>query len=249
VQRRNPAILDAVFAAPPAPPGGTLPAISTHLEKLKPQPGRVRRGRYEGIRGLLGPLIRGLVRVGVTPNAITVAGLVGSLGTAALILERYWIAAGFVYVASSLLDSLDGAVARESGRASTFGAFFDSTLDRLAEGVVLGAIGVTLAQDDLPVAVGACFVALTGSFLVSYTRARAEGLGVTSNKGGLMSRPERIVLTAAGLFFAPFSHVLEVMVYVLAALTVLTVAQRIDHVRRALAGEPDHVPEKEKSSQ
>ena len=68
---------------------------------------------------------------------------------------------------------------------------------------MLGAIGVTLAQDDLPVAVAACFLALTGSFLVSYTRARAEGLGVTSNKGGLMSRPERIVLTAAGLFFAP----------------------------------------------
>jgi phosphatidylinositol phosphate synthase len=193
----------------------------------------------------MAPLIRGLVRLGVTPNAITVAGLAGSVGAAALILGHHWIAAGVVYVAASLLDSLDGAVARESGRASTFGAFFDSTLDRLAEGIVLGAIGVTLAQDDAPVAVGACFVALTGSFLVSYTRARAEGLGVTSNKGGLMSRPERIVLTAAGLFFAPFDHVLEVMVYVLAALTVVTVVQRLDHVRRALAEEPGPVPEKE----
>ena len=187
------------------------------------------------------------MRLGVTPNTITIAGFVGSLGAAALIIERYWIAAGFVYVAASLLDSLDGAVARESGRASAFGAFFDSTLDRFAEGVVLGAIGVTLAQDDLPVAVGACFVALTGSFLVSYTRARAEGLGVTSNKGGLMSRPERIFLTSVGIFFAPINHVLEVVVYVLAALTVLTVLQRIDHVRRALA-EPGTEPDKEKSA-
>ncbi len=196
----------------------------------------------------MNPLIRALVRLGVTPNAITVAGLAGSLATAALILGRHWVAAGLVYVLASLLDSLDGAVARESGRATTFGAFFDSTLDRLAEGIVLGAIGVTLAQDDLPVAVGACFIALTGSFLVSYTRARAEGLGVTSNKGGLMSRPERIVLTAAGLFFAPFSHVLEIMVYVLAALTILTVVQRLDHVRRALDEAPGPITEKEKSS-
>jgi len=71
---------------------------------------------------------------------------------------------------------------------------------------------------------------------------------VTSNKGGLMSRPERIVLTAAGLFFAPFDHVLEVMVYVLAALTILTVVQRLDHVRRALDEAPAPAPEKEKPS-
>jgi CDP-diacylglycerol---glycerol-3-phosphate 3-phosphatidyltransferase len=193
-------------------------------------------------------VIRTLVRLRVTPNAITVAGLLGSIGAAALILERQWVAAGLVYVAASLLDSLDGAVARESGRASAFGAFFDSTLDRLAEGIVLGAIGVTLAQDDAPVAVAACFLALTGSFLVSYTRARAEGLGVASNKGGLMSRPERIVLTAAGIFFASFTHVLEIMVYALAALTLLTVAQRLDHVRRALAQGSGVTPDQEKSS-
>jgi CDP-diacylglycerol---glycerol-3-phosphate 3-phosphatidyltransferase len=171
----------------------------------------------------------------VSPNALTVVGLLGAVGASALILTRHWILAGVVFVLASLLDSLDGMLARATGRTSAFGAFMDSTFDRLAEGLILGAIGVILARDGHMAALGACFVALTASFLVSYTRARAEGLGITSNKGGLMSRPERLVLTGLGIFLAPVSHVLEVMVWVLAALTALTVAQRLVHVRRAMS--------------
>ncbi|MCU0308591.1 MAG: CDP-alcohol phosphatidyltransferase family protein [Thermoleophilia bacterium] len=173
--------------------------------------------------------------MGVGPNTITVVGLLGSVAVAALVLNRWWVAAGVVFVLSAGMDMLDGSVARLSGRATPFGAFLDSTLDRLAEALVLGAIGVTLAEDGDMWAVGLCFLALTGSFLVSYTRARAEGLGVDSNKGGLMSRPERLVLIGAAIFFAPFDPVRQVAVAVLCGLTLLTVAQRLWHVHSVLA--------------
>ena len=150
-----------------------------------------------------------------------------------LIIERQWVAAGFVYVAFSLADSLDGTLARAQGTVTRFGAFLDSTMDRVAEGIILGALGVTFAQDGHEWAVAAAFVALTASFIVSYTRARSEGLGVDDNKGGLMGRPERLVLTGAGIFLASLGWVLEIIVLVLAALSVATAAQRIWHVRLA----------------
>lgn len=186
------------------------------------------------MRAGVGPIIRLLVRLGVGPNTLTLIGFAGAITTCVLVVQKHWLAAGFVFVIGSIMDLLDGSVARLSGKVSEFGAFLDSTLDRTAEGLVLGAIGVTLARDGQWWALGACFLALTASFLVSYTRARAEGLGIDSNRGGLMSRPERIVLTAAAIFFAPIDHVTEVIIYVLAALTVLTVAQRVVYVWRAL---------------
>lgn len=170
----------------------------------------------------------------LSPNGLTMFGFAGVCLAAVLIVERYWLAAGLVYVAFSLGDSLDGTLARVQGRASTFGAFLDSTMDRVAEGVILGALGVTFAQDGHEWAVAACFVALTASFIVSYTRARSEGLGVDDNKGGLMGRPERLVLTGAGIFLGPLGQVLEVVVVVLAALSTMTAVQRIRHVRQAL---------------
>ena len=116
-----------------------------------------------------------------------------------------------VFIASGLVDSLDGLVARHQGRVTAFGAFLDSTLDRLAEGVIFGAIGITFAQDDLDWALAACFVALTASFLVSYARARAEGLGIPGSSGGLMGRPERLVIVGAGLFLGGVGDVLPVL--------------------------------------
>jgi CDP-diacylglycerol--glycerol-3-phosphate 3-phosphatidyltransferase len=201
---------------------------------------RARRtqNRYEGGRVAWRPILGILVRSGVSPNAITWIGFAGALAVSGLILWRQWLVAGFLFVAIGLMDSLDGTLARLTGRVSKFGAFLDSTLDRMSEAVVLGALGVTLAQDGRPWAVGACFVALGASFLVSYTRARAEGLGISSNKGGLMSRPERLVLTGAGIFFASVWYVLETVVVVLAVLTLLTVAQRLYYVRRALPDAP-----------
>jgi CDP-diacylglycerol--glycerol-3-phosphate 3-phosphatidyltransferase len=187
-----------------------------------------------------GVLARGLLavarRTGLTPNALTLIGFGGVCAVGALIIARQWVLAGFLYVAFSLGDSLDGTLARATGRASRFGAFLDSTLDRLAEGVILGALGVTFAVDGNGWAVGACFVALSASFLVSYSRARSEGLGIDSNKGGLTGRPERLVLTGAGIFMGSLGSVLEVTVVVIAALSLVTMLQRIWHIHRALEG-------------
>jgi CDP-diacylglycerol---glycerol-3-phosphate 3-phosphatidyltransferase len=182
----------------------------------------------------------------ITPNVLTAIGFLGVIAAGLLIVERQWFAAGLVYVTFSLADSLDGTLARYQGTASRFGAFLDSTLDRAAEGVILGALGITLGQDGSEWALGACFVALTASFLVSYSRARSEGLGIDSNKGGLMGRPERLVLTGAGIFMAPLGSVLEVSILVLAALSLMTATQRVIHVRHALeradAGSPSGEP-------
>lgn len=199
--------------------------ISTGLHEIE-------IGTDTGPRGPGGAVLRLAELVRLTPNGLTLFGFAGVCLAAWLMVERYWIAAGFVYVAFSLGDSLDGTLARAQGRVTRFGAFLDSTLDRVAEGVVLGALGVTFAQDGHEWAVAACFVALTASFLVSYTRARSEGLGVDDNKGGLMGRPERLVLTGAGIFLASLGWVLEVIVLVLAALSVVTAVQRIWHVRQ-----------------
>ncbi len=222
--------------APAATPPSTErePPISTHSENLEPHRPSPRQRISDGARSAVGPVIRSLVRRGVGPNAITVAGFTLVLVSCALILTEHWILAWLVFTVGSMSDMLDGSVARLSGRATTFGAFLDSTLDRLAEGLVLGSIGVVFARDGAEVALAACFVALTASFLVSYTRARAEGLGIDDNRGGLMSRTERLFLIGTGLFFAWIDHFLEGVIYVLAVLTVLTVIQRVHHVRQAL---------------
>lgn len=213
------------------------PPISTHTENLDPPPPSVRQRVSDGARNVVTPVIRGLVRMGVGPNAITVAGFLLVAGSCALILAELWLAAFFVFVIGSLSDMLDGSVARLTGKSTTFGAFLDSTLDRLAEGLVLGSLGVVFARDGNEWALAACFVALIASFLVSYTRARAEGLGIDDNRGGLMSRSERLFLIGTGLFFAWIDHFLEVVIFLLAVLAVLTVIQRVAHVWGALRAE------------
>jgi CDP-diacylglycerol--glycerol-3-phosphate 3-phosphatidyltransferase len=213
------------------------PPISTHTEKLDPPPPSARQRVSDGARSAVDPLIRALVRRGVGPNAITVTGFLVVVASCALILTGHWVLAGLVFLVGTMSDMLDGSVARMSGRSTRFGAFLDSTLDRLAEGLVLGSVGVVFARDGNEWALAACFVALTASFLVSYTRARAEGLGIDDNRGGLMSRSERLFLIGTGVFFGWIDHFLEVVVYVLAVLTVLTVIQRVHHVWSALRAE------------
>jgi len=186
--------------------------------------------------------VRGLVRAGVTPNAITIFGFAGAVGTAVLVGFQQWIAAGIVFVIGSVSDMFDGSVARMTGKATRFGAFLDSSLDRLGEGFVLGGIGVALASEGSTWAVGMTFAALAGSFLVSYTRARAEGLGVDSNKGGLMSRTERLMLVGAGIFFGGVGPVLEIVVTILAVGTLVTVVQRLSYVHSTLR-DADGTPE------
>ena len=178
--------------------------------------------------------MRVLVRRGVTPNAITVFGFALAVATAVLAGFELWIAAGVVFVVGSISDMFDGSVARMSGKATRFGAFLDSNLDRLGEGLVLGGIGVAMATEARTWAVAMTFLALAGSFLVSYTRARAEGLGVDSNKGGLFSRTERLVLVGAALFFGWWGITIEVVMTILAVGTLITFAQRLFYVHSVL---------------
>jgi CDP-diacylglycerol---glycerol-3-phosphate 3-phosphatidyltransferase len=181
-----------------------------------------------------------LIESRLTPNAISVTGLIGNLIAAALILEHHFVLAGVAFILGSLCDMFDGRYSRMSGKGTPFGAFLDSTLDRVEEGVVLAAVAVWFAQDGNDVAVGATVIAVVGSYMVSYTRARAEALGV-SGKAGIASRAVRVVILSAGLVFAagelvPDFDLLEPAIYVMAALTVFTALQRVFHVRRQLAG-------------
>ena len=203
---------------------------------------RARQRYSDAARAAADPLVRGLVRAGVTPNAITIFGFAGAVATAVLVGFQQWIAAGIVFVIGSVSDMFDGSVARMTGKATRFGAFLDSSLDRLGEGFVLGGIGVALASEGSTWAVGMTFAALAGSCLVSYTRARAEGLGVDSNKGGLMSRTERLVLVGAGIFFGGVGPILEIVVTILAVGTLVTVAQRLSYVHSTLR-DADGTPE------
>jgi CDP-diacylglycerol--glycerol-3-phosphate 3-phosphatidyltransferase len=187
-----------------------------------------------GVRRAIVPFAGRLVSSGrVTPNALTVGGLVLNVATVPFILTGHFVVAAIVLLLASVCDMLDGAVARLSEQVTPFGAFLDSTSDRLSEGVLLMAIGIWFAGHGHFWDLSAVFIALTMSFLVSYTRARAEALGLEC-KVGLASRPERVVLLMIGLLFARY-HMLTVMVWVIAAATTYTVVQRILHVRRQLA--------------
>lgn len=177
------------------------------------------------------PLLAALRWLRITPNQVTMAGTVLNLAAGALVIAEpdhlYW--AGIVFVVAGLMDMLDGALARMSQKVTTFGAFLDSTLDRVSEGVILSAIAYLLAVQGREIDVALVVLALLGSVLVSYTRARAESLGVEC-KVGLMSRPERVILIAIGLFF----NVLPYVIYIMLALTVFTVVQRVVHTYRQL---------------
>ena len=210
----------------PTPEG--RPHIATELHELDPAAPRRRSGASRAVLWLVD-------RSGITPNAVTIIGFFGICAAAGLALGRQWVPASLVFVASGLVDSLDGLLARYQGRVTAFGAFLDSVLDRLAEGVIIGAIGITLAEDGETWGLAACFVALTASFIVSYARARAEGLGITGSSAGLMGRPERLVIVGAALFLGSLGNVLPVGMAILAGLSLMTAAHRILLVRRASA--------------
>ena len=143
----------------------------------------------------------------------------------------YWLAA-VVFVAGSLLDILDGALARAGGKTTPFGAFLDSTTDRVSEGFMLTAIAYVLATQHHPVFVAVAMAAVAGSFLVSYTRAKAEALGLRGDVG-IGSRAERVVVITAGLVLAPWG-VLPWALVLLACTAWITVGQRVLHVRKQL---------------
>src|SRR4051794_2412994 len=180
-----------------------------------------------------------LIQSRLTPNAISLTGFGLCVVSAVLVLQGWWIAGGIAFIVGSVCDTFDGRYSRMSGKGTPFGAFLDSTLDRIEEGIVLAAVAVYFSSRGMDFAVGAVVIAVLGSLMVSYTRARAEALGV-ENKGGLATRAVRVVNLSIGLVFAKGASIFDIellapAVYVLAVLTVFTVFQRVFHVRKALA--------------
>jgi CDP-diacylglycerol---glycerol-3-phosphate 3-phosphatidyltransferase len=201
---------------------------------------QVKQGYTSGARSLAGRSVTSLARTGITPNVLTTTGVSLCLAAAVLVpfeergrLLVFWLAAG-IFVVGSLLDILDGALARVGGKTTPFGAFIDSTTDRVGEGAMLAAIALVFSRHGRDWAVVVAVAAVVGSFLVSYTRARAEALGLRGDVG-LGSRAERVVLITAGLVFAPWGG-LPWAIVALAATAWLTVVQRILHVRKQLSG-------------
>ncbi len=201
---------------------------------------RVKQGYTVGARTLASRWIVGLTRTRITPNALTTAGVSLCLAASVVVLfenRNTWLffwAGALLFVVGSILDILDGALARAGGKTTPFGAFIDSTTDRIGEGAMLGAIALVFHRHDHPVALALTFAALSGSFLVSYTRARAEALGLRGDVG-LGSRAERVVVITAGLVLAPISIWLLVgAISLLTATAWLTVLQRIVFVRKQL---------------
>jgi CDP-diacylglycerol--glycerol-3-phosphate 3-phosphatidyltransferase len=205
---------------------------------------RVKQGYTTGARSLASRSILGLARTRVTPNALTTAGVSLCLAASVVVFFEnrnewvfYWVGS-VLFVVGSILDILDGALARAGGKTTSFGAFLDSTTDRVGEGAMLGAIALIFHRHDHPVALALAFAAVAGSFLVSYTRAKAEALDLRGDVG-IGSRAERVVVITGGLVLAPISIWLLVGAIVLLTATAwLTVVQRILFVRRQLRERP-----------
>jgi CDP-diacylglycerol--glycerol-3-phosphate 3-phosphatidyltransferase len=189
-------------------------------------------------------LVKWMIRIGVHPNAVTTMGFAVTLLAGWFFHVDHVRTAGFLVLIGGLFDLLDGRVARESGLASKFGSFFDSTLDRISEIVVyigLASLYNTTHPEveDLAM-IYVIMLAMGGSLMVSYTRARAEGLGLDC-KVGFMQRPERIVLlgTAAWWFGLDFDGIpLDIVIIIVAVLTNITAVRRIVWVYHRVAGVP-----------
>jgi len=179
-----------------------------------------------------------LIESRLTPNTISLTGFALNVVAAVLVIEELFVPAALAFIAGSLMDMFDGRYSRMSGKGTPFGAFLDSTLDRIEEGVVLAAVAAYFAKRGDELAVGAVVLTVVGSYMVSYTRARAEALGVEC-KVGLATRAVRVVILSAGLLFAEGAgladfELLEPAIYVMAALTIFTTFQRVFHVRQQL---------------
>jgi CDP-diacylglycerol--glycerol-3-phosphate 3-phosphatidyltransferase len=222
----------------------------------------------QDIYKVINPLVKGLIKIGFTPNVVTVTGLVLNIGVAIIFIVgaeegnrgdlSYVGWAGALILFAGLFDMLDGQVARLGNMSSTFGALFDSVLDRYSELVMFLGICYYLIAKHYFLSSLFAFIALMGSMMVSYTRARSEGLGI-ENKGGVMQRPERVVLTglsaiACGITahfiggdyklqvsFLPF-HIFETMTVftlpltIMAVLTNITALKRLFHAKKLLEG-------------
>ena len=184
------------------------------------------------------PAARLLAALGLSPNAVSFLGLLIAVGSACLLGVGHLWMGGAALICSGLFDLLDGALARHTGAASRFGALLDSTLDRAGESVVLIGLLVHYVNDDSTEGALLCCLALVGSFTVSYTRARAESLGIDCTVG-IMTRPERVAALAVGLVFGHWWPVSVLVVLgLIAGLTLVTSVQRLLHARSVLGSDP-----------
>lgn len=220
----------------------------------------VRDSIQKGIYCIINPFVRFMIRIGVTPNMVTTIGFLGNAAAAAVLVYAGWLAgeqgytdyslltlAGCLIIGFSVFDMLDGQVARLGNMASVFGAMYDSVLDRYCELFTLGGTAYYFMQTGSLLGALITFLALVGSIMVSYVRARAEGLGVEC-KIGFMQRPERVVVLTLGVLVTGIvgqaSHttanwpewILFGAVCVIAVFANLTACARIAHCRRQLKG-------------
>ena len=216
-----------------------------------------RDGLQQGIYRIINPFVRLLIRMGVTPNMVTTIGLMGNLAAAAILSWAGIMAqadgsphyamvtlAGAVIIVFSTFDMLDGQVARLGGMVSRFGALYDSVLDRYCELFTLGGIAFYMMMVGYPIGALVTFLALVGSIMVSYVRARAEGVGLEC-KVGFMQRPERVVVTAIGCLACGITgmcvpnsqiaiYILVIAMAVIAVFANITAFARVDVCRKGL---------------
>lgn len=211
-----------------------------------------RDGIQQGVYKVINPSVKVMIKIGVTPNMITTIGFLGNLVAAALfIYSALYVPAndfsvvgwaGFLILFSSLFDMIDGYLARTGNMCSTFGAFYDSVLDRFCELFTLSGIAFYFMQHGYEMATVVTFLSLIGSIMVSYVRARAEGLDIEC-KVGLMQRPERVVVTSLGAIFCGLladsvsfdpTWILLVPQILIAVLANYTVIVRILHVKKQM---------------
>ncbi|TDB77683.1 phosphatidylinositol phosphate synthase [Micromonospora sp. KC723] len=187
-----------------------------------------------GMTRVVEPVARGLLRAGVSPNVVTVAGTVGVLvGALGLGARGELVAGALIVTVFALTDLLDGTMARMSGGSTRFGAFLDSSMDRIADSAVFGAVAYWLATEGDHSGVAAALLCLAAGGLVSYVKARAEGLGMTCDVG-IAERTERLLIVGVGglLTGLGVDWALEVALWLLAAVSLFTVGQRMVHVYR-----------------
>jgi CDP-diacylglycerol--glycerol-3-phosphate 3-phosphatidyltransferase len=180
-------------------------------------------------RGIINPIARVVSLTGISPNGVTVIGFLLMIAVGLVLSQGYLRLAGLLLIVAAFFDAIDGALARAQDRVTPFGAFFDSTLDRYAEAAVFLGILVYFLRHDASTQVILTYTAIIGSLMVSYTRARGEGLGV-SIRGGLLSRLERMVILVLFLLL----NQLTIALWILAPLTNLTAVQRIWLTWRAM---------------
>lgn len=199
-------------------------------KQLDATPEQARETLRDRTRVLLESIARPIARTGLSPNALTLCGFLATAGVAYVLALGHERVAGLLLIPVALLDALDGALARLTGKATAFGAFFDSTLDRFAE--IALYLGLLYLYRGAVLEMVLIYLAITGSLMVSYARARAEGLGIEC-KVGLFTRLERLAVLVVGLIL---EQTLLALI-VLAIFSNLTALQRIWHVRKTTTGQ------------